>query len=104
MLVEGGADLEAATTEKGITPLHSAAADGHCEVMRMLIDAGANPNSRRSTGATPLYMAAQGGHVDAIKVLLGAKANPLLSSRADPDGEGNKQTRSFGRGGGDGAL
>lgn len=44
----------------------------------MLIEAGANPNSRAVCGLTPLHKAAFNRHVDAIKLLLRAKANPLL--------------------------
>ncbi len=80
MLVEAGADLEAATSDLGDTPLHMAAERGHHEVMSMLIEAGANPDHRRWEGATPLFMAAQNGHTKAVKVLLRAKADPLLPS------------------------
>ena len=44
----------------------------------MLIEAGANPNSRAGDSSTPLCIVALNGHADAIKVLLQAKADPLL--------------------------
>lgn len=52
----------------------------------MLIEAGANADSRDLDGATSLHLAAETGHVDAIKVLLRAKANPLLAATF-PSGE-----------------
>lgn len=42
-------------------------------VRLLLIEAGANPNSRGLMGITPLLVAAQGGHVDAIR-------EPLLAN------------------------
>ena len=78
LLVKAEADLEAKTFTKGSTPLHLAAQQGYWEVVKVLIEAGANPNSRGLDGSTPLYRAAKGGHVGAVKVLLRAEADPLL--------------------------
>ena len=79
VLVEAGADLEAAASCEGFTPISLAAGEGHREVMSVLISAGANINSRCVDGTTPLFFAAQEGQAGAIKVLLRAKANPLLT-------------------------
>lgn len=78
MLVEAGADLEAADST-GSTPLRSAAIYGCWEVMRLLVAAGANPDSRTPSGETPLHAAAHAGHVQVVRELLRAKANPLLT-------------------------
>ena len=72
------ANLESGTAQDGSTPLHLAAQGGKLEIMSVLMEAGANPNSRRWDGGTPLYVAAQQVNVDAIKLLLRAKANPQL--------------------------
>lgn len=47
--------------------------------MRVLIEAGVDPNGRVLDGSTPLYRAARHGHADATKGLLRAKADPLLT-------------------------
>ena len=44
--------------------------------VRMLLDAGANPNARRVDGASPLGLAVIGGLPQAVSVLLTAKADP----------------------------
>ncbi|CAN0321645.1 unnamed protein product, partial [Ectocarpus sp. 13 AM-2016] len=78
MLVNAGADLEAATSTNGSRPLHLAADKGHAAVIKALIEAGANLDSRRFDRATPLYIASERGHVEAVRAFLRAKANPLL--------------------------
>ena len=57
-----------------------AAEDGHSKVVKALIEAGADLNSRGLRQMTPLYAAAQGGHMGAVKLLLRAKADPLLTT------------------------
>ncbi|CAM9170914.1 unnamed protein product, partial [Ectocarpus sp. 8 AP-2014] len=84
-LIEAGAGLEARPggfMVDGIygTPLHVAATKGFYKGMVMLIDAGANVDSRLDDGATPLFLAASGRGLEAVRVLLRANANPLLSA------------------------
>lgn len=66
----------------GYTLLHEAcnlASDRRdvCEVVRRLLDTGAEVDARNEFGTTPLMLAAQGGHTDACEVLLarGAAVN-----------------------------
>ncbi|CAM9477299.1 unnamed protein product, partial [Laminaria digitata] len=77
-LIEAGAGF----TADGIydTPLHVASTKGFYLGMVVLIDAGANVNSRLDDGATPLFLAAKDGRLEAVRVLLRANANPLLSA------------------------
>ena len=77
-LAKAGADLEAKISTAGFTPLDAAAHIGRSDTMRVLIEAGADPNHRMLDGTTSLYRAARRGQVGTVKVLLRAKANPLL--------------------------
>ena len=55
----------------GYTPLHYASRSGHVEVMRALIQAGADVNARiRASQATPLHRAAYCGHAQAVELLI----------------------------------
>jgi ankyrin repeat protein len=60
-------------------PLFLAASEGKLDVVRYLLDEGANVNARESSGSTPLAEAAYYGHVDVIKELLlrGADINAI---------------------------
>jgi ankyrin repeat protein len=60
------------------TPIHGAAVSGHTEIVRMLVERGADVNTRTTTnGATPLYLACAYKDVDRVRFLLdhGADAN-----------------------------
>eukprot|EP00658_Telonema_sp_P-2_P076721 TRINITY_DN6775_c0_g1_i1.p2 TRINITY_DN6775_c0_g1~~TRINITY_DN6775_c0_g1_i1.p2 ORF type:complete len:105 (+),score=34.15 TRINITY_DN6775_c0_g1_i1:197-511(+) len=56
------------------TPLSFAAQNGHTEVVRELLGAGAEVDKAAENGATPLSFAAQNGHTEVVKELLGAGA------------------------------
>ena len=45
-------------TNKGDTPLHEAAWEGHTETVAALLKAAADPNAKDSSGDTPLHKAA----------------------------------------------
>jgi hypothetical protein len=68
--------LAGATTYHKYTPLHWAAMDGHLEMARSLIKAGADVNALSQEKVSPLYLAAQKGHVEIAKLLLDNRADP----------------------------
>jgi len=56
LLLKYGADINAKQMQS-VTPLHSAAHNGHARLAKLLIENGANINSQTDTGQTPLSMA-----------------------------------------------
>jgi ankyrin repeat protein len=63
------------------TPLHAAAAGQHAEIVKLLLDRGANANARQHGGWAPLHSAAQNGDLESARALLDAGAD--VSARAD---------------------
>jgi len=83
VLVSSGADVNAARTDNGCTPVFIAAEKGHLEVVRALVSSGADVNSARTTdGATPVFMAAQNGHLEVVRVLVSSGAD-VNAARTD---------------------
>ena len=57
--------------DDGMTPLHSASAHGHEDVVMTLMDYNANVNQlNRRLNVTPLYCAIGKGHIKVAKLLL----------------------------------
>jgi len=56
-------------------PLHYAAAWGHLAIVRLLLDRGANINSRDKHKSTPFIAAAEHGHISIVRELLDRGAN-----------------------------
>uniref|UniRef100_A0A8C9Y1T8 Ankyrin 1 n=1 Tax=Sander lucioperca TaxID=283035 RepID=A0A8C9Y1T8_SANLU len=56
------------------TPLHCAARMGHKELVKLLLEHKANPNSTTTAGHTPLHIASREGHVQTVRILLDMEA------------------------------
>lgn len=101
VLVARGAPLEAGESWRGQTPLMWAAAQGHAPIVAMLLEAGANPDTRSTVvewerqrtqeprdkwlppgGFTALHLAAREGCVACVTALLDGKAG---IDDVDPD-------------------
>ncbi|XP_015610461.1 BRCA1-associated RING domain protein 1 isoform X2 [Cephus cinctus] len=61
---------------KGETSLHTACVKGDTEYVKLLIDAGANPNTKDNAGWTPLQEAMANGYYDICELILKAGAAP----------------------------
>jgi cytochrome c len=69
LLLDYGADLEATGGREERTPLHTAAASGAVEAVRVLLKSGANPLARAKFGDPPLHLAAQKNHMAVAEIL-----------------------------------
>ena len=56
------------TDANGNTPLSEAASGGHSDSIQLLIEKGADPNTKGQFDRTPLYRAAFAGHLEAVQV------------------------------------
>lgn len=72
-------------TKSEQTALMWAAAEGHAEVVALLIEFGADFSSSLESGFTPLLFAARGGHIDVAKTLV--KAGVDVNEQIDPGPE-----------------
>ena len=52
-----------------MTPLLTAAAAGHAEIVRALLESGADPNLATANGRGPLHLAVDHGHVSVVETL-----------------------------------
>jgi ankyrin repeat protein len=64
------------------TPLHAGASGSHAGVVRVLLEAGADPNNRQRHGYTPLHSAAANGDLASVELLLDAGADPAAANDA----------------------
>lgn len=83
-LIKSGVDLDAPGSRFGGTALHAAIIRHHADVIKLLLEAGANPSKADSNRATPLHTAAAYGKVDAAAKLLEFGAS---KDAVDDDGE-----------------
>ena len=61
--------------DEGNTLLHWAAAGGHLEIVRFLLENGADVEARSRDGFTPLHSVAQEDHADVLELLIQKGSN-----------------------------
>jgi len=69
--------VNASCTDDGVTPLHTAAHEGHTEVVKLLLEKNADVNvgCAYDSGLTPLHLAAFNGYTEVVKLLLDNNAD-----------------------------
>jgi hypothetical protein len=72
---------DAEVNKKGWAPLHYAAANGHDDIVKVLLDHSAYVDAGSPNGTTPLMMAARGGHVSTVKLLLDNGADLTMKNQ-----------------------
>lgn len=60
-----------------------ASANGHDEVIRTLLEEGADVSLKNAEGNTPLHWACLNGQLEAVKLLIDAGASPSALNEAD---------------------
>jgi uncharacterized protein len=81
ILLERGADADDdADNPFGVRPVHAASAAHDHETMRLLLQAGADPNQRQRGGFVPLHEAAHTDDVEMARLLLDHGADPTLTA------------------------
>jgi ankyrin repeat protein len=81
-ILDAGADPNAVEPTYGETPLHYAVkATNSPEMVKLLIDAGADVNATSTSGDTPLQFAVAKGNSEIAEVLLAAGADPEITNQ-----------------------
>jgi ankyrin repeat protein len=82
LLIDHGAKVDAVSKNpQANQPLHAALALGrNPESIRLLLDAGADPNARQTAGYTALFSAAAANRSDLAELLIAHGANPTLTN------------------------
>jgi len=86
-LIEEGADINWKDSKmEGVTALHEAARRGNIEIVRYLLQNGADINSKNYNGLTPLHIAAYCGENIIVNTLIseGAKVNIKAKDNITP--------------------
>jgi ankyrin repeat protein len=87
LLLKNGADVNlGARNAQKVTALHAGASRGGAEIVKMLLEAGADPDPKQERGFMPLHSAAANGNAAVVTLLLkhGARANAKADDGKTP--------------------
>jgi len=80
LLIARGADVRAVSKNPtAIQPIHAATAGNNLIIVRLLLDAEADPNAAQQNGFRPLHAAAQNENAPMVRLLLEYGADPSLA-------------------------
>ena len=82
ILISKGAALEIQHPATGATALHMASQEGHEDIVRLLVRAGARMDSYQKDGLCPLHMAAQFNRGEVVRTLVGLGCDRDMVSSA----------------------
>lgn len=85
LLLGRGARVDAVEERQGHTPLMRAIGGKHVEVVRALLQSGADVHARSKGGYTPLLFAAQEGDLESARLLLASGARVNEQTRRGPE-------------------
>jgi uncharacterized protein len=80
LLLENGANVDAANFEEGTTSLMNSSYNNDTETTKLLLEHNANPDLVNKFGDTALHMACRGGYTEIVKLLLKYKADPNIEN------------------------
>ena len=84
-LIEIGAEIASVSMDPlRNQPLHAASTSGYAEIVRLLLDGGADPKAEQSGQWTALHAAAERGHRAVVELLLERGADPSAASYSGP--------------------
>ncbi|KAM4629282.1 cyclin-dependent kinase 4 inhibitor C [Polymixia lowei] len=75
-LLEAGADPNVRDPVHSLTITHDAARDGFLDLVRVLVEHGADANLLDDRGNLPLHLAAEEGRLEVVRFLIGRTVNP----------------------------
>uniref|UniRef100_A0A2D4Q4P1 SOCS box domain-containing protein n=2 Tax=Micrurus surinamensis TaxID=129470 RepID=A0A2D4Q4P1_MICSU len=86
LLLQHGADVNGSHCWSEWNSLHQAAFQNYSEILKLLLDEGANKESVDDFGITPLFIAAQYGKLECLRILIsyGANINCQAKDQATP--------------------
>ena len=81
LLLENGADVNAANFEDGTTPLMNSSYNNDTETTELLLVHNADPDLGNKYGDTALHMACRQGYIEIVKLLLKHNADPNVENK-----------------------